>query len=302
MPFILLKGMPLIIIIFPKLVRISGYLKYLKTNHRLQYHNSLQKSNYHKNIRKLSNPFTPLRQFLTIKYQSMKKISLFVSALLISTLSFAQTAEEVINNYVTAIGGKDAISKIKDLTMTYTGEVQGASLEVIIQKKAPNKFIQAVNVTGMGEVQKQVCDGTKVRASGMQGSEDITDPEKVKAVALQAVIVPESEYTAMGAKLTYIGKEKVNTADAHKIEVTIGTVKMTEYYDAATGLKIRQLITAETPMGSQTITSDFTDYKEVSGVKFAHKLNQDLGMAQLALSASKVEVNTNLSDALFEIK
>lgn len=232
----------------------------------------------------------------------MKKISLFVSALLVSTLSFAQTAEEVINNYVTAIGGKDAISKIKDLTMTFTGEVQGANLEVVIQKKTPNKFSQAVNVTGMGEVQKQVCDGTKVRASGMQGSEDITDPEKVKAVAMQAVIVPEAEYAAMGAKLTYAGKEKVNNADAHKLEVTIGSVKMTEFYDAATGLKVRQMITAETPMGSQTIISDYSDYKDINGVKFAHKLSQDLGMMQLALTASKIEANTNLADTLFEIK
>jgi hypothetical protein len=70
----------------------------------------------------------------------------------------------------------------------------------------------------------------------------------------------------------------------------------------ATGLKVRQVITAETPMGSQTITSDYTDYKPVSGVKFAHKLSQDLGMMQLALTASKIEANTNLADALFEIK
>jgi hypothetical protein len=67
-------------------------------------------------------------------------------------------------------------------------------------------------------------------------------------------------------------------------------------------LKIRQALTAESPMGSQTIISDYSDYKEISGVKFAHKLNQDLGVAQLALTATKVQVNTNLADALFEIK
>ena len=77
---------------------------------------------------------------------------------------------------------------------------------------------------------------------------------------------------------------------------------MTEYYDVASGLKIRQAITAETPMGTQTITSDYSDYKEVSGIKIAYKMNQDLGMAQLALTATKVQANTNLTDALFEIK
>jgi hypothetical protein len=220
----------------------------------------------------------------------MKKISIVLATLFVSTISFAQTADEVIANYVKAIGGSDAIAKIKDLSMTMTGEVQGQSLEVLIHKKPTNKFLQTVSVVGMGEVQKQVCDGLKVQIGGMQGSQEITEPEKVKAIAMQSFIVPEANYVAVGAKVTYIGKEKV------------GDTKMTEYYDVVSGLKIRQAITAESPMGSQTITSDYSDYKEISGVKFAHKLNQDLGMAQLALTTTKVQVNTNLADALFEIK
>lgn len=232
----------------------------------------------------------------------MKKISIVLAALFVSTVSFAQTADEVIANYVKAVGGSDAIAKIKDFSMTMTGEIQGQSLEVLIQKKPTNKFLQTVSIVGMGEVQKQVCDGVKAQVGGMQGSQDITEPEKVKAIAMQSYIVPEANYAAIGAKVTYAGKEKIGGVDAHKLEITVGEVKMAEYYDAISGLKIRQAITAETPMGTQTITSDYSDYKEVSGVKFAHKLNQDLGMAQLALTASKVQANTNLADALFEIK
>lgn len=232
----------------------------------------------------------------------MKKISIVLATLFVSTVSFAQTADEVIANYVKAIGGNDAIAKIKDLSITMTGEIQGQSLEVLIQKKPTNKFLQTVSIVGMGEVQKQVCDGVKAQIGGMQGSQDITEPEKVKAIAMQSYIVPEANYAAMGAKVTYAGKEKINGADAHKLEVSVGEVKMTEYYDVASGLKIRQAITAETPMGTQTITSDYSEYKEVSGIKIAYKMNQDLGMAQLALTATKVQANTNLTDALFEIK
>ena len=232
----------------------------------------------------------------------MKKISFVISALLISTLSFAQTAEEVVGNYVKAVGGIEAIAKIKDLTMTMTGEAQGASLEIVIQKKPSNKFIQTVNVTGMGEVSKTVCDGTKAQIGGMQGSQDVTDAAKVKSISMQAMIIPEAEYVAAGAKLVLVGKEKVGEEDAYKISVEVGETKLTEFYSVVSGLKLRQIITAETPMGNQTITSDYSDYRIVSGVKLPYKMSQDLGMMQLALTASKIEANTNLADALFEIK
>lgn len=232
----------------------------------------------------------------------MKKISFVLSALFISTMTFAQTAQEVVANYVKAVGGNDAIAQIKDLSMSMTGEVQGQSLEILLQKKPSNKFIQTVSVAGMGEVSKTVCDGTKAQIGGMQGSQDITEADKVKALSMQGLIVPEASYAAMGAKLTYIGKEKVGDADAHKIEVTVGEIKMTEFYDVTSGLKIRQIISAETPMGKQDVTTDFADYKAVSGVMIPHKMNQDLGMMQLALTATKIEANTNLADALFEIK
>ncbi len=232
----------------------------------------------------------------------MKKLSFVLSALLISTLTFAQTAEEVVANYVKAVGGADAIAKIKDVTMTMTGEAQGASLEIIIQKKPSNKFLQIVNVTGMGEVAKTVCDGTKASITSMQGSQDVTDPAKVKALTVQAMIVPEAAYSTMGAKLTLIGKEKVGEEEAYKIEVMLGETKMTEFYSVASGLKVRQMVTTDMGGGSQTVTTDYSDYRDVSGVKIAYKLNQDLGMMQLALTASKIEANTNLADALFEIK
>ncbi|MFN3488431.1 MAG: hypothetical protein ACK4YV_04830 [Emticicia sp.] len=232
----------------------------------------------------------------------MKKISIVLAALFVSTVSFAQTADEVIANYVKAVGGSDAIAKIKDLSMTMTGEVQGQSMEVLIQKKPSNKFLQTVSIVGMGEMMKQVCDGTKAQIGGMQGSQEITEADKVKAIAMQSNIVPEANYAAIGAKLTYIGKEKVGDVETHKLEVVVGEAKMTEYYDVTSGLKVRQSITNESPMGTQTIISDYSDYKEVSGVKFAHKLSQDVGMAQFALTATKIEANTNLADALFEIK
>jgi hypothetical protein len=227
----------------------------------------------------------------------MKKISFILSFLFISSLSFAQTAEEVIAKYITAIGGKDAITAIKDITMNMTGEVQGTALEVIVQKKSPNKSLTSATVAGMGEVQRAVCDGTKARTSGMQGTTDLSG-KALEAMIAQSKLFPELSYAESGVKLAISGTEKINGKDAHKIVATLGESKWTEFYEVASGLKLRMI--AESEMG--TITMDYDDYKAVSGVKFYHKLNQDTGQFQIEMTAKSVEVNKDLADALFEIK
>ena len=65
---------------------------------------------------------------------------------------------------------------------------------------------------------------------------------------------------------------------------------------------VRTITTAETPQGSFSSTIDMSDYKEVAGVKFPHKLNQSTPMGSIELTATSIEVNTNLPDSMFEVK
>jgi zinc protease len=228
----------------------------------------------------------------------MKKIALTLSFFGLSFLTFAQTADEIINKYVTAIGGKEAIAAIKDYSVTMTGEVQGSNLEVFIQKKAPNKSKSVVTVAGMGEVQNIVFDGTKARSAGMQGTQDISNGAALDAIKMQSIVFPEAQYASLGVKTTLAGTEKVNGKDAYKIDASLGESKWTEFYDVNSGLKIRQVNASE--MG--TITADFDDYKEVNGIKVFHKMNQDTGMFQISMTLGKVEINKGIEDSVFEIK
>ena len=65
---------------------------------------------------------------------------------------------------------------------------------------------------------------------------------------------------------------------------------------------VRTITTAETPQGSFSSTIDMSDYKEVAGVKFPHKLKQSTPMGSIELTATSIEVNTNLPDSMFEVK
>ena len=59
----------------------------------------------------------------------------------------------------------------------------------------------------------------------------------------------------------------VNDALCYELVVTLGSNEVKRYYDAKTGLCVRQSQVAQTPQGEQVINVDFGDYQTVDGVK-----------------------------------
>ncbi len=208
------------------------------------------------------------------------------------------TAEQVIDNYIKAIGGKEAVSKIEDVSMTMSTEVQGQALQITRKQKAPNRFSMAINAMGM-EVMKQTSDGTKVAQSGMQGSKTI-EGQEAKASILTGSLFPELHFAENGVKSTLAGTEKVAGKDAYKIVHTTGDgITWSDFYDVTTGLKAQTIITQKAPTGDVTVTVMYSDYQDANGVKFPRTLNQNLGPVQMALKVDQLDVNKGLKDSDF---
>jgi zinc protease len=232
----------------------------------------------------------------------MKKIFLPVLFLVgFTTLAQEISPKQVIENYITAIGGAKAVSEIKDFSMEMEGEVQGQSMSMSVQKKLPNKFFTSVVVDGMGEVNKIIFNGTKGSVSQM-GNEQILEGDEAKALEAQSNIIGELEYLKDLSKLSYEGKENVEGKDCHILKIINAMGEGFEYYDVESGLKIRQKNETESPMGKMTIVVDYKDYKEIDGVKFPHQLKQDMGMMAFDINVKSIKINQNLEDNIFELK
>lgn len=214
------------------------------------------------------------------------------------TMPADMTAEAVISNYVAAIGGKEKINTVEDLTTTMNASVQGQNLQTVVKRKVPDMMAMDMTVSGM-PFMVQKFDGEKGSAMQM-GQEIPLDEASLAAMKAQSYIVPEMHYAELGYQIELKSVEMVEGKKAYAVELTspVGT-KSTDYYDINTGLKIRTIGDAN----GTTVTNDFEDYREVDGVKFPFKLTVS-GMMPfpLVMNVESVEMNTGLEDAAFKVE
>ena len=176
----------------------------------------------------------------------MKKIflSLFiVGAINAVSAQDTPSADAIIDKYLAAVGGKEAIAKIEDLTISTIAETQRGSMESEVKVKKPNKFASVMYMMG-NEVRRSTCDGTKVATlSGFGGNTNNSTAEGNDAIAqiLQNVPFPEMLYADYKIQKTVLGKEAVNGKDAWKVELAIPEGrKWNDYFDVESGLKVKR--------------------------------------------------------------
>jgi len=218
------------------------------------------------------------------------------------------TAQTVLDNAIKAKYGlpkgkalDKKLSKIKDLTVKMNASIQGQTIGVTRYQKAPNKFAM-VMAMGTMVIQKQTFDGTVGKVSGMQGNKDVegADLEDLKA---SSEMFAELNYEKHGIKHTLLGIEPLDGKEAYKMEkLSASGEKETVWYDVASGLQVKTMTvqTNEEMGGEFVVMGLYSDYKDVNGIKIAHKIKQSFGPQALDMEVTSVEVNTKLGDDVFK--
>ncbi len=206
------------------------------------------------------------------------------------------TADQVINNYLTAIGGSKNLKKIKDLTINAGATMQGTPISLDLYFKAPDKMLMQVGSGAMVFVKQVYNAGKGVSSSPMSGESKAIEGEELAGMKESALIFPEMYYASLGYTTELLGiEEQKDHTQYYKLRVNKGGDKKdTEYYDVKTGLKIR----AESKQG----TTEYSDYKAVDGILFPFGMTQNMGPQTINFVVSAVKLNSKLKDDLFEVK
>ncbi|WP_124979015.1 M16 family metallopeptidase [Nonlabens xiamenensis] len=200
------------------------------------------------------------------------------------------TAETVLDNYIKAIGGEEAVKNLNSTSYFAVYTAPMGELVLDVKRAKGDKWVQTVKMGG-NTVAKQVYADGKGKMSGMGGSQELTGDD-LASVQDEAMFFPEL-YNPSKAELA--GAEMMGDNQVYVIKWSDD--KKT-FYDVNTGLLVAQETKGEAQ--GQTVTNliKFSDYEETSGVKFPMTITQQMMGRDLNFEVKKVEVNT-VNDADF---
>ncbi len=201
------------------------------------------------------------------------------------------TATTVVENYFKAIGGKDKVATVKSVMITSDAKVQGIGVTLTQKSAAPNK--SSVIIMGMGQVfQKVIFDGEKGYQE-IQGKRKDMDAKEIEEAKNKMTPFADEAYKT--GKLDRI--EPLNGKRAYVIKYNKSEI----FYDVESGLKVKEVKTVKGPEGKDIkVPTVFSDYKEVNGIKFPHKIDQKMGPMDLSFKVKEIKINQGVSDADFK--
>jgi outer membrane lipoprotein-sorting protein len=67
-------------------------------------------------------------------------------------------------------------------------------------------------------------------------------------------------------------------------------------------LKFKETKEIQTKQGLFEQETYYSDYREVSGLKFPFTIKQYFGLQEIELTVTSIEINTGLDDSVFELR
>jgi len=223
----------------------------------------------------------------------------------------AQTADEIVEKHLAAMGGRAALSKLTSQVAAGSVQIsaQGADFggTIEISKKAPNKSrtLMKLDLSALGGsemVVDQRCDGkTAFASNSLQGDREITGSQ-LQNMLNASFPSPLLTYKEAGAKVELQGQDK---AGGRAVFVLLYTPKAGPaaklFIDTETFLVARTVTTLDVPAAGGTVeqTTELGDYRVVDGVKTAFSVTVAGAAQTIIITLTKAEFNTPIDDAVF---
>lgn len=256
----------------------------------------------------------------------------------INTLN-AQTVDEVLAKYETAVGGKEKLLGVKQLEIFSTVKmgIMGQAIELpitVLREQGKLYRRQIGGIMGMGDTYTIVTDTAGyVSIPAIRGFGDIPGTEgsitKMNATELSSLqyeldcagaFAELINYTQKGHSAEIVGTEKINKAPSTKVRLTLKSGQNLFYYfDNNTGLVNKVEATGEmaaniTGFGalmktfgngnSKNMKAEvfYIEYQDIKGIKYPSKYTINIGPVETQIENTTIKVNEGIEAKWYKIK
>jgi len=176
------------------------------------------------------------------------------------------SAVEIINKSIEAMGGKDLLQRIETLYTDSETEMEGRKVNWIVKEMLPNKG--SFQIIYQDRTVYQNWFNGKLGYELIHGEKKLANQEEFKDKEYKKNIFNELDYINPSLyKLEFIGEEKVESNNCNKIKATLinGFVENL-YYDKTTFLltKSEKILNTEKNSFSTTYYSNYKRFKNLT--------------------------------------
>ena len=214
------------------------------------------------------------------------------------SLANLPSVTELLNKYVAALGGENALLKIASRTEKGTATFAGREIAVDIYDKAPNKRASVMHVANGANV--TVFDGRQ----GWTGSTG-HPPREMPPAEVEGARIDADLQFALHIRQTFpdlhpAPPESIAGRETYQlVSENAGQPRIRLYFDQQTGLLLRMIRYGDSPLGLNPVRVDYSDYRAVNGVQVPYRWTVARPAGQFTTQVTEVKQNVEIDDAKF---
>ena len=232
-----------------------------------------------------------------------KRLSISLLGMLISALSFGQSADEIINKHLEAIGGKENWKKVNSIRQEGSVSIQGMEIPVItttVHNKATKQEYTAMGMSAYSIITNE--GGWSFNPMQGQTEPEAINEEQLKYGKYQLDAQGELiDYKEKGHAIEKIENEDVDGISCFRLKInrkegtsTIFCVDPTSYYI------VRNSSTISAGGQVVEVITNLSNYQKLpEGIVVPFTMENS--QIPAPLNISKVEVNGKIDEAIFKV-
>jgi photosynthetic reaction center cytochrome c subunit len=208
------------------------------------------------------------------------------------------TADQIIDKYIQAAGGADVLQKITSRSEKGTINLGGRPTPIEVLAKAPDKRVSIMHTPNGDSI--TAYDGHAGWLGNPGGKPRDMNSAEADAARLDADFNLPGDLKKIFSQFRVRPSEKIGDHEVIQlIGIREGQPPVRLYFDQQSGLLLRMVRYADTPLGRNPTQIDYADYRTESGVKIPYRWTLARPLGRFTIQVDQVQQNVPIDDSKF---